>query len=55
MNRIQKAASLLGRMAKGKKKTLTKEERERRSVRLAEARKKRWVKCDSQDAQTQVE
>jgi hypothetical protein len=42
MNQIQKAASLLGKMAKGKKKTLTKEEIRRRTLRLEEARKKRW-------------
>jgi hypothetical protein len=42
MNQAQKAASLLGKMAKGIKKTLTDEERHKRSLRLAEARKKRW-------------
>lgn len=35
-------ASLLGRLAKGKPKNITKAERKRRAARLAEARKKRW-------------
>jgi hypothetical protein len=35
-------AALLGRLAKGKPKKLTKAERKRRSHALAEARKKRW-------------
>ena len=39
---MNKAAQALGRLAKGKKKTLTDEERKRRSLRLAELRKKRW-------------
>lgn len=36
------AASYLGSLAKGHKKTLTQAERDRRAGRLAEARKKRW-------------
>jgi hypothetical protein len=44
MNQIQKAASLMGKLNKGVPKTLTDEERQRRSQRLAEARKKRWPK-----------
>lgn len=36
-------ASLLGRLGRGKRKTLTKAERARRARRLAEARKKRWT------------
>jgi len=39
-----KAAQELGRLCKGKPKTLTKVERKRRALRLAEARKKRWLK-----------
>lgn len=38
-----KLASLLGSLGRGKKKTITKAERKRRSARLAEARKKRWL------------
>ena len=37
------AAQQLGRLGKGKPKTLTKAERKRRAYRLAEARKKRWA------------
>jgi len=37
-----KAAQQLGRMGKGKPKTLTQAERKRRGKRLAEARKLRW-------------
>jgi hypothetical protein len=37
-----KAASQLGRMAKGIPKTLSQQERERRRQSLAKARKKRW-------------
>jgi hypothetical protein len=44
MNQIQKAASLMGKMNKGVKKTLTDEERLRRKQSLEEARKKRWLK-----------
>jgi hypothetical protein len=40
---ISKAASALGRLARGVPKTYTDEERERRRKRLAELRKKRWV------------
>jgi hypothetical protein len=39
---MNRAAQELGRMGKGKPKTLTDAERKRRSLRLAEARKKRW-------------
>jgi len=39
---MNKAAQQLGRLGKGKPKTLTKAERKRRAERLAEARKKRW-------------
>jgi len=41
---IRKAASILGSLNKGKKKTITQEDRENRIKRLAEARKKRWIK-----------
>ena len=37
-----KAAQELGRLGKGKPKTLTKAERKRRAERLAKAREKRW-------------
>lgn len=46
MNQIQKAASLLGKLAKGKKKILSNDEIQRRTLRLAEARKKRWINKD---------
>ena len=39
-----KAASALGKLAKGKPKNLTKAEIARRTKRLAEAREKRWPK-----------
>jgi len=39
---VNKAAQELGRLGKGKPKTLSKAERKRRAERLAEARKKRW-------------
>ena len=39
---MNKAAQELGRMGKGKAKTLTQAERKRRARRLAEARKTRW-------------
>jgi len=39
---MNKAAQELGRLAKGKPKTLSQAERKRRADRLAEARKKRW-------------
>jgi len=38
-----KAAQALGRLGKGKPKTLTNAERKRRAERLAEARKRRWT------------
>ena len=37
-----KAAQELGRLGRGKPKTLTQAERKRRADRLADARKKRW-------------
>jgi hypothetical protein len=39
---IHRAASLLGSLNRGRKKILTDEEKHKRSLRLAEARKKRW-------------
>jgi len=39
---VNKAAQALGRMGKGKAKTLTQAERKRRARRLADARKTRW-------------
>ena len=39
---MNRAAQQLGRMAKGKPKTLTKAERKRRAQSLAVARSKRW-------------
>jgi len=41
-NDIHKAASLLGSLNRGKKKTITVADRQQRILRLAEARKKRW-------------
>ena len=38
------AASYLGSLARGKPKRITPEDSKRRSLRLAEARKKRWIK-----------
>ena len=55
MNEIQKAASLLGKMNKGVKKTLTDAERLRRKDSLTEARKKRWLKNDNQTSTTGTE
>jgi len=44
---MNKAAQALGKLAKGKPKTLTKAERKRRKESLAQAREKRWpVKKD---------
>jgi hypothetical protein len=43
---MNKAAQQLGRLGKGKKKTLAPEEIERRKKRLADARGKRWPKKD---------
>ena len=40
---MNKAAQELGRLGKGKPKTLTKAERKRRAERLAKAREKRWA------------
>ena len=39
---MNRAAQQLGRMGRGKPKTLTQAERKRRARRLAEARKARW-------------
>lgn len=39
---MNKAAQALGRLAKGVPKTFTKAERERRRLRLAAVRAKRW-------------
>jgi hypothetical protein len=39
---MNKAAQALGRLAKGKQKTLTEAERKRRAASLAAAREKRW-------------
>jgi hypothetical protein len=41
---MNKAAQTLGRLSRGKKKTLTTAERERRRKSLARARKLRWPK-----------
>jgi len=41
---MNRAASQLGKLAKGKPKTLTAKERKRRAESLAEAREKRWPK-----------
>jgi hypothetical protein len=41
---MNKHAQALGRLAKGKPKTLTKAEIDRRTKQLAESRKKRWSK-----------
>ena len=46
---MNKHAQALGRLAKGKKKTLTKSERERRRKRLAKAREKRWPDYEPDD------
>lgn len=43
---MNKAAQQLGRMARGKKKNLSPQEIERRTKRLADARKKRWPAKD---------
>jgi hypothetical protein len=39
---MNRAASALGKLAKGKPKKFSAEELKKRSVRLAKARKKRW-------------
>ena len=41
---MNKAAQKLGRLGRGKKKTLTAAERERRRAHLARVRKRRWPK-----------
>jgi hypothetical protein len=41
---MNKAAQALGRLGKGKPKTYSRAERKRRALRLAEVRKKRWIK-----------
>ena len=40
---MNRAAQQLGRLAKGKRKTLTQRERRRRAASLAVALEKRWV------------
>ena len=47
MNRIQKAAQLLGRASKGKTRHYSEKEKEIRRKRLAEFRKKRWPKNET--------
>ena len=42
ISKPNKAAQALGRLGKGKKKTLTNAERKRRAARLAQARALRW-------------
>ena len=54
MNQVQKAASLLGKMAKGKKKKLSDKERQARSLRFSEARKLRWAKSNENDQNTNI-
>ena len=41
---MNRAASALGKMAKGVPKKITEAESKARALRVAEARKKRWVK-----------
>lgn len=41
---MNRAASALGKLGRGKKKTLSKEEIARRTKRLKKARSKRWPK-----------
>jgi hypothetical protein len=48
---MNKAAQELGRLGKGKKKTLSPEEIERRKKRLAYAREKRWPKKETPPAE----
>ena len=47
---MNRAAQQLGRMAKGKRKTLSKAERKRRAERLAVARQKRWPSTQNAQA-----
>ena len=53
--KLNKAAQELGRMAKGVSKTLTKEERERRSNWMKSLNKKRRKTNDSQNSKTESE
>ena len=46
------AAQELGRLGKGKPKTLTKAERKRRAERLAKAREKRWSERETCETET---
>ncbi len=48
---MNKAASALGKLAKGKKKTLTDQQRAEQAARLAEARKKRWPKSQKKSVE----
>jgi hypothetical protein len=50
----RQAAAYLGHLTKGVAKTLTDEERKRRSLRLAEARKKRWPKKEKSNEDSAV-
>ena len=43
MNGLQRAASIMGKMGKGKRKTLTNEERLRRRLRMVEVQRLRWI------------
>ena len=52
---MNKTAQKLGRMAKGKRKTLSKAERKRRAERLAIARQKRWPSTQNTQHATQKE
>ena len=52
---MNKAAQALGRMGKGKAKTLTQAERKRRGKRLAEARKRRWPHTSNAEHDTRHE
>ena len=49
---MNRAAQQLGRLARGKAKTLSKTERRRRAERLAVARQKRWP--STQNAESEV-
>lgn len=44
MNEKSLAASMLGKLGRGVKKTITNADRKSRKKRLEEARKKRWLK-----------
>jgi len=53
--KLNKAAQALGRLGKGIPKNYTEEEIEKRTKRLTEARKKRWIKDDSQAVKIEVD